>query len=268
MKNLRTLIFYVLIIGIFSTLIYVIASYGEKQEVSKVTEFKPLLQASNWQQFRETYHHNVTHPLAILLLQIIAIIITARIFGFICKKIRQPTVVGEMVAGIVLGPSIVGTYLPEASGFLFPKESIPNLQFLSQIGLILFMFIVGMELDMKFLKNKAHEAVVVSHASIIIPFALGMGLAYYVYLGFAPQNVKFLPFSLFMGIAMSITAFPVLARIVQERGLTKTRIGTLVITCAAADDVTAWCILAVVIAVVKAGSFISALFSWPLFMYC
>lgn len=261
MKNARTLIFYIGIIGIFSALMYVIVSYGELQEAQKVTNFQPQLEASNWQQFKETYHENLTHPLAILLLQIIAIIITARVFGFICKKIKQPTVIGEMVAGIVLGPSIVGTYMPEVSGFLFPEASKPNLQFLSQIGLILFMFVVGMELDMKFLRNKAHEAVVVSHASIIIPFALGMGLAYFLYLGFAPQNVKFLSFSLFMGIAMSITAFPVLARIVQERGLAKTRLGTLVITCAAADDITAWCILAVVIAVVKAGSFVSALFT-------
>lgn len=261
MKNLRTLIFYLLIIGVFSVFMYVIVYYGQPLEEFKVHEFKPQLQASNWQQFKQTYHENITHPLAILLLQIIAIIITARFFGFICKKIRQPTVIGEMAAGIVLGPSIVGTYLPDVSGFLFPADSIPNLQFLSQIGLILFMFIVGMELDMNFMKNKAHEAVVVSHASIVIPFALGMGLAYFIYLGFAPPNVKFLSFSLFMGIAMSITAFPVLARIVQEKGLTKTRLGTLVITCAAADDVTAWCILAVVIAIAKAGAVISALFT-------
>ena len=242
-------------------MMYFIVVHGESQELTKVTKFKPQLEASNWQQFKETYFENVTHPLAILLLQIITIIITARIFGFICKKIRQPTVIGEIAAGIFLGPSFIGTYFPDYSAFLFPPQSLGNLQFLAQIGLILFMFVVGMELDLKFLKNKAHEAVVVSHASIIIPFALGMGLAYFVYLEFAPPNVKFISFSLFMGIAMSITAFPVLARIVQERGLTKTRIGALVITCAAADDVTAWCILAAVIAIVKAGSFVSAMFT-------
>jgi Kef-type K+ transport system membrane component KefB len=122
------------------------------------------------------------------------------------------------------------------------------------------MFVIGMELDLKSLKNKAHDAVVISHASIIFPFALGIGLSYYVYNQFAPKGVEFLSFSLFIGIAMSITAFPVLARIVQERGIHKTKLGTIVITCAAADDVTAWCILAAVIAIVKAGSFTSSLY--------
>lgn len=122
------------------------------------------------------------------------------------------------------------------------------------------MFVIGMELDLKVLKNKAHDAVVISHASIIIPFALGMGLAYFIFLNFAPAGVKFISFGLFMGIAMSITAFPVLARIVQEKGLSKTRLGTIAITCAAADDITAWCLLAAVIAVVKAGSFTSSIF--------
>ncbi len=122
------------------------------------------------------------------------------------------------------------------------------------------MFIVGMELDLKVLRNKAHEAVVISHASIIIPFALGMGLAYFLFERFAPENVEFSSFGLFIGIAMSVTAFPVLARIVQERGLQRTRLGTIAITCAAADDITAWCILAAVIAIVKAGSFVSSLY--------
>jgi len=117
-----------------------------------------------------------------------------------------------------------------------------------------------MELDLKVLKNKAHDAVVISHASIVIPFALGLTLAYFIYHTFAPIGVEFSSFGLFMGIAMSITAFPVLARIVQERGMQKTKLGTIAITCAAADDITAWCILAVVIAIVKAGSFTSSLY--------
>jgi Kef-type K+ transport system membrane component KefB len=151
-------------------------------------------------------------------------------------------------------------YFPEFSLALFPIQSLGNLQFLSQIGLILFMFVIGMELDLKVLRNKANEAVVISHASIVIPFALGIGLAFFVYKSFAPEGIPFLSFSLFMGIAMSITAFPVLARIVQERGIHKTRLGAIVITCAAADDITAWCLLAVVIAIVKAGTFESALY--------
>lgn len=169
-------------------------------------------------------------------------------------------VIGEILAGIVLGPSLVGTYFPEFSNLLFPEASLGNLQFLSQIGLILFMFVVGMELDLKVLQNKAKEAVVISHASIVIPFTLGMVLAYFIYTQFAPDGVEFLSFALFTGIAMSITAFPVLARIVQERGLHRTKLGAMVITCAAADDITAWCILAAVIAIVKAGSFLSSLY--------
>jgi len=204
------------------------------------------------------------HPLAVLLAQIVTIIFVARFFGWVFKKIGQPTVIGEILAGIVLGPSLIGMYFPEFSAALFPVQSLGNLQFISQIGLILFMFIVGMELDLKVLKKKASDAVVISHASIVIPFALGMLLAYFIYEHFAPQGVQFLSFALFLGIAMSITAFPVLARIVQERGIHKTRLGTIVVTCAAADDITAWSILAAVIAIVKAGTFVSALYIFGL----
>jgi Kef-type K+ transport system membrane component KefB len=145
------------------------------------------------------------------------------------------------------------------SNFLFRADALQNLQFLSQVGLILFMFIIGLELDVSILKHKAHTAVVVSHAGIIFPYFLGVGLAYYLFDAFAPATISFLAFGLFMGIAMSITAFPVLARIIQERGLTQTPLGALAITCAAADDVTAWCILAAVIAIIQAGAMTTAL---------
>jgi Kef-type K+ transport system membrane component KefB len=124
------------------------------------------------------------------------------------------------------------------------------------------MFIVGMELNLNVLKTKARDAVIISHASIVFPFTLGMGLAYYIYASFAPPTVQFLPFALFIGIAMSITAFPVLARIVQERNMQKSPIGVLVITCAAVDDITAWCILAAVVAVAKSGSFVGSLYTF------
>lgn len=260
MKNFRNSSFYIAVVAVFSVFIYWALENGKKLEAGRNIVSVPATSNSAWSEFLDSLVHNLTHPLAILLVQIITIIFVARIFGWICKKIGQPTVIGEMVAGIVLGPSLVGTYFPEYSALLFPAESLPNLQFLSQIGLILFMYVVGMELDLSALKNKAKDAVVISHASIIIPFALGLGLSYYVYEEYAPAGVEFLSFALFMGIAMSITAFPVLARIVQERGLHRTRIGAMVITCAAADDVTAWCILAAVIAIVKAGSFVSALY--------
>lgn len=259
MKKFKNTIFYVGTIGVFSVLIYWFITMGKHLESDKDI----VVTASNkgqWQDFIDTLVHNLEHPLAILLAQIVTIVLVARLFGWVCTKIGQPTVIGEMLAGIALGPSLLGVYFPEFSQIIFPAQSLGNLQFLSQIGLILFMFIVGMELDLKVLRNKAQDAIVISHASIIIPFALGIGLAYFIYDAFAPANVQFLSFALFVGIAMSITAFPVLARIVQERGIHKTRLGTIVITCAAADDITAWCLLAAVIAIVKAGSFVSSLY--------
>ncbi|AYB34343.1 cation:proton antiporter [Chryseolinea soli] len=259
MKKFRNIFFYIGIIGIFSLLMYWIVLVGEQQEVGRNIVVRAA-ESNPWAEFVTALSHSLHHPLAVLLGQIVTIILFARLFGWICNKIGQPSVVGEIIAGIVLGPSLLGMYFPEFSAALFPKESMGNIQFLSQIGLILFMFVVGMELDLKVLRNKAHEAVVVSHASIIIPFALGMGLAYFIYESFAPEGIQFSSFALFIGISMSVTAFPVLARIVQERGIQKTRLGTVVITCAAADDITAWCILAAVIAIVKAGSFVSALY--------
>lgn len=260
MKRYRNLFFYLITIGGFSMLMYWIVQKGDGLEAGRSIQV-PHGGESQWVEFVSSFLHNLQHPLSILLAQIITIILTARILGWICKKIGQPTVIGEIIAGIVLGPSMIGLYFPEFSNNLFPVQSLGNLQFLSQIGLILFMFMVGMELDMKTLKDKAHEAVVISHASIIIPFALGMGLAYFIYLDFAPTGVQFLSFGLFIGIAMSITAFPVLARIVHERGIHKTRLGSIVITCAAVDDITAWSLLAAVIAIVKAGSFVSSLYT-------
>lgn len=259
MQKLKNIFFYVGIVGGFTALMYAIVSNAGNLEKNR-TLSTASSSRSYWEEFLHSLVENLGHPLAILLAQIVTIILAAKFFGWVCKKIGQPTVIGEIIAGIVLGPSLIGLYFPEFSATLFPTQSLGNLQFLSQIGLILFMFVIGMELDLKVLRNKAHEAVVISHASIIIPFALGMGLAYFTYQNFAPEGVRFSSFGLFMGIAMSITAFPVLARIVQERGLHKTRLGTVVITCAAADDITAWCILAAVIAIVKAGSFVSALY--------
>ncbi|MCD0475154.1 cation:proton antiporter [Flavobacterium sp. EDS] len=259
MKNYKNALFYIGVTGGFTALIYWIITKGKYLEANKTIEVLGSGKGS-WYDFIASMRSNFQDPLAILLAQIITIIFVARFFGWVFKRIGQPSVIGEIIAGIVLGPSLLGLYFPEFSMALFPVESLGNLKFLSQIGLILFMFVIGMELDLKALKNKANEAVVISHASIVIPFALGIGLSYFVYNRFAPEGVKFLSFSLFMGIAMSITAFPVLARIVQERGIHKTKLGTIVITCAAADDITAWCLLAVVIAIVKAGSFVSSIY--------
>ncbi len=259
MKKYKNGIFYLITILAFVVVMYWLVLLGTEMEQGRNIVI-PESGKGQWGNFTDSLVHNLKHPLAILLAQIVTIIFAARVFGWFSKKIGQPAVIGEIAAGIILGPSLLGFYFPDFFATLFPQQSLGNLQFLSQIGLILFMFVVGMELDLTVLKNRAQDALVISHASIVFPFALGMGLAYFIYDSFAPEGVQFLSFGLFLGIAMSITAFPVLARIVQERGLNKTKLGTIVITCAAIDDITAWCLLAAVIAIVKAGSVLSSLY--------
>src|SRR5574344_1455311 len=204
---------------------------------------------------------NLRNPLTILLLQIIVVLVAVRFFGFLFNLIGQPGVIGEIVAGIVLGPSLLGLFFPEIQTYVFPENSLGNLALLSQIGLVLFMFVIGMELDFDLLKNKITETLVISHAGILFPFLLGVVGACAVYSVYVSSHIAFFPFALFVGISMSITAFPVLARIIQERNMTKTHTGLLSIASAANDDVTAWCLLAVVIAIAKAGSVAGALFS-------
>jgi len=259
MKRLKNIALYIGILGVFFGFIYWIVNIGKKLEVGRNVIETPI-QSSYFSQFTQSIANNLGHPVALVLVQIVTIIIVSRIFAFIFRKIHQPSVIGEILAGIVLGPSLLGMLFPEFSSVLFPENSLSNLSLLSQFGLILFMFMVGMELDIKVIQNKVKDAVVVSNAGILIPFTLGIGLAYFIYGNFAPKGVPFLSFGLFLGMAMSITAFPVLARIVQERGMHKTRLGTLVITCAAADDISAWCMLAAIIAIAKAGSFFSSLY--------
>lgn len=194
----------------------------------------------------------MSQALPIFLLQLIVIIVASRLFGLVMKKIGQPVVMGEIIAGIALGPSLFGDFFPEISTMLFPVSSLGNLQMLSQIGLILFMFVIGMELDLNIIKNKAKSALVISYASIILPFGLGVLLAVLLEDNFLPAGVRFYEFALFMGIALSITAFPVLARVIRERGISNTRRGVIAITSAALNDVTGWCVLAFVIALVRA----------------
>jgi Kef-type K+ transport system membrane component KefB len=260
----RNLIFYVVMIAIFGSLLWFVFNQGSKLEqvqaaptIAETSHAKPGAIVVFWKSFTE----NLEHPLSLLLIQIVVIVFSSKLLASLVRRIGQPMVVGEVIAGILLGPSVLGYFLPGVSQFIFQPSSLPNLNFLSQLGLILFMFIIGLELDIQLLKHKAHTAVVVSHVSIILPFAMGASLAYFLYESYAPPHISFLAFGLFMGIAMSITAFPVLARILHERGLTKTALGSLAITCAAADDVTAWCILAAVIAVVQAGNGLIAVFT-------
>lgn len=260
MKKYKNLIFYTSVISIFSVLIYWVLCSG-KTDFAISHDIKDVVsEDSAWKSFVHHLSDDMMNPMSILLLQIVVILLAVRIFGWICQKIGQPTVVGEIFAGVVLGPSLLGYYFPEASAFIFPVSSLDNIRFLSQVGLILFMFIVGLELDLRTIKNRANNAIVISHSSIIVPFLFGVLLAYFLFGNFTHQDTDFIPFALFMGIAMSIAAFPVMARIVHERGINKTPLGPTIITCAAIDDITAWCLLAVVIAIVKAGSVGSSLF--------
>jgi Kef-type K+ transport system membrane component KefB len=192
--------------------------------------------------------------LVILLIQVAVILVVARIVGLLFRRIHQPQVMGEMVAGILLGPSFLGWVAPGISAALFPPESLGFLNALSQIGLILFMFLIGLELDPRALRGRGHSIVVISHASIVAPFLLGTILALYLYPRLADDSVTFVQFALFLGAAMSITAFPVLARILSERKLLNTHLGSVAIACAAIDDITGWCILAVVVFIVRASS--------------
>ena len=186
-----------------------------------------------------------------LLMQIVVILSTARGIGWLFRRIHQPQVIGEMVAGILLGPSLLGWLAPGVSAMLFPPASLSLLNALSLIGLIIFMFLVGLEFNPQTLKGKQHTAVVTSHASIIAPFLLGSVLALYLYPKLSDDSVSFTHFTLFMGTAMSITAFPVLARILTERNLVRTPLGALAISCAAVDDISAWSILAGIVLLVR-----------------
>jgi Kef-type K+ transport system membrane component KefB len=259
-----TLPFYAATLLIFSLGIYFLLQSGTRLESSASTIDRRVAPASATLTSSPRDDHakkrggvgdiireNLREPLCTLLLQIIVILITAKILSALALKIGQPRVIGEIIAGIILGPSLLGVAFPEALTFLFPASSMPSLKLLSELGVIIFMFLVGMEMNGRQLQGKASAAVIISHASIIAPFFLGVALSLLIYRSFAPPNVPFTPFALFMGTAMSITAFPVLARIIEERGMSNSYLGSIVIACAAVDDVTAWCILALVIAIVR-----------------
>ena len=188
------------------------------------------------------------------IVELVVIISLARLTGALFRYIGQPPVVGEMLAGILLGPSGLGALAPTLSAAVFPPSALPFLNTVSQLGLVIFMFLVGLRLDLKELRKSAPAALLVSHVSIAIPLFLGVVLAGQLYLKQAPANVSFPAFALFMGVAMSITAFPVLARILADRNLLGSPVGTLATACAAIDDVTGWTMLAIVVALVRGPS--------------
>jgi Kef-type K+ transport system membrane component KefB len=187
-----------------------------------------------------------------ILLALSVVITFARVGGMVFRLVGQPAVVGEIVAGIMLGPSLLGRVWPWAFTYLLPPVVAPFLDVLAQLGIILYMFLVGLEFDAALMRRQGQAAVAISHASIVTPFLLGTALALLLYPQVAAAGVSFTGFSLFMGVSMSVTAFPVLSRILTDLGIQRTPLGMTALTCAAVDDVTAWCLLALVVGVVEA----------------
>lgn len=258
-RNRKNYLIYLLMLLLFGGLIYVAIQEGSRFDHLSTAHVPKA--GSAWELFSSTLADNVGGGMATLLIQIVVVLLAVRLFSFLFRHIGQPGVIGEIVAGIVLGPSLLGHFFPDVFGWIFRPDSLRNLELISQLGLILFMFVIGMELDFRIIRKKINETLVISHAGILVPFFLGIVASYWVYEEYAAGQTAFLPFTLFIGISMSITAFPVLARIIQERNMTKSSAGILSIASAANDDVTAWCLLAVVIAIAKAGTLVSALFA-------
>lgn len=221
------------------------------------------MEATPWQSFVTSVRSHAASDIGLLLIQLVVILLVVRVVGWLFARLHQPTVIGEILAGILLGPSLLGAVWPEAMETLFPVHSLGNLELLSQFGLILFMFTIGMELRMKDLKGQAQQAFVISQSGIIFPFILGILLTYGLYSRpeLLSEGSSFLSLALFVGISLSITAFPVLARIIQERSLSHSHLGRLALSTAAMGDIVAWLMLAAIMAVSQGGSFTSALYN-------
>ena len=203
-------------------------------------------------QPREALSEHALTPLAHVLLILMVVVALGRLLSKVFSRLHQPPVIGDVLAGIALGPSLLGRLWPAASDFLLPAEVAGYLNVLAQLGVILYMFVVGLDLNGGLLRDRAHATIAISHASILAPFLLGAVLALWLYPRLSHRGVDFTSFALFLGVAMSVTAFPVLARILTDRGLSKTSLGMMAISCAATDDVTAWCLLALVVGVTQA----------------
>ena len=188
-----------------------------------------------------------------LLVALAAVIVAGRLLGWLLRSAGQPPVIGEVLGGILLGPSFLGRVAPAAAAYILPSSVAPLLGSVAQVGVVLYMFFVGLGLNTDLIRRRAHTTVLISHASIVAPFVLGSVLAVYLYPRLSSSDVSFTSFALFIGVAMSITAFPVLARILTDRGISQSELGVIALTCAAADDVTAWCLLALVVGVAQAS---------------
>jgi Kef-type K+ transport system membrane component KefB len=186
--------------------------------------------------------------MTLLLIQMAIVLLITVACGWLALKVGQARVIGEIIGGILVGPSVFGRFAPHLSASLFPPSSLGPFETLSTVGLVLFLFLIGMELDYEHLASQRVTAVMASGMSILLPFAMGALLAHSLRIRFAPHGIGSIPFVLFLGISMSITAFPVLARILEERNLQGTALGTTAILCAAVDDVVAWSLLAFALA--------------------
>lgn len=193
------------------------------------------------------------HTIVHVLLALVVIIVASRGLGAVFRKLGQPAVVGEVFAGICLGPSLLGRVSPAAQAYLLPPDVVPHLGVIAQIGVILFMFLVGLELDTSSIKRRTQATVAISHASIVVPFVLGAAMSLWLYPRHATSDVSFTVFALFGGVSVSVTAFPVLARILTDLGIHRSELGVVALSCAAVDDVTAWCLLALLVGVANAA---------------
>lgn len=187
-----------------------------------------------------------------VLLALVIVLLCARGLGAFFQRFGQPPVIGEMIAGILLGPSLLGRVSPALFNYVLPNQVAPYLSVIANIGVILYMFLVGVELNTKLLRKRTHASIATSHASIVVPFILGSALALWLYPMYSTNDVRFVVFALFMGVSMSVTAFPVLARVVTDRGMQQDQLGNIALACAAIDDVTAWCLFALVVSVAQA----------------
>lgn len=227
-----------------------LARYAGPQLPAVAAKAEPV-PGSDWAQ-------HLSSPLGLFLLQLLVLLVVAKGAGALLKRLGQPAVIGEMAAGLMMGPLVLGSLLPGLHGALFPAASLGPLGMLSQLGVLMFLLVAGAELDLGGLRGRRRFAFTVSHAGIAVPFVLGVALAIWLYPEHGPSGVGFTAFALFVGISLSITAFPVLLRILADRGLTHTPLGQTAIACAALGDATAWCLLALIVAAAQAAGWVPA----------
>jgi Kef-type K+ transport system membrane component KefB len=238
----RAAIFYLLLAGGAAALFFVIQRAGGSLAVPPAATDGTTEAVTTGPQSSALLH---------ILLALAAIIAVARVMGALFRLLRQPPVIGEIIGGIFLGPSILGRIAPGIAAYILPESSAPLLGIIAQLGVILFMFLVGLELDLKTLRRSGPATLTISHASIVAPFVLGAALALLLYERYAGGGVSFVLFALFLGVSMSVTAFPVLARILTDRGIHRTPLGVMALASAAVGDVTAWSLLAFIVGVAQ-----------------